>query len=140
MSDILAEVMKPQSKSTIKPGKCFPLGATVSADGVNFSIFSKSATRVDLLLFDQANDDKPVRVIKLRPSRNRTFYYWHVFVPDLEAGQLYAYRVHGPFNLQRATVLRLTKYSSILMAKGLRFQRISAGSLPVSREIMRLRR
>ena len=93
--------MKHNSKTSIKRGKCFPLGATVSADGVNFSIFSKSATRVDLLLFDQVDNDKPARVIKLRPSRHRTFYYWHVFVIGLEAGQLYAYRFHGPFDPQR---------------------------------------
>ncbi|HUS94060.1 MAG TPA: glycogen debranching protein GlgX [Patescibacteria group bacterium] len=93
--------MKLQSTSSIKQGNCFPLGATIADGGVNFSIFSKSATRVDLLLFDEVNDDRPARVIKLRSSRNRTFHYWHVFIPGLKAGQLYAYRLHGPVDLQR---------------------------------------
>ena len=92
--------MNHQMKPSIKRGNCYPLGATVSDGGVNFSIFSKSATRVDLLLFDHVDHGIPSRVIKLRPSRNRTFYYWHVFVPGLAVGQLYAYRVHGPYNLE----------------------------------------
>jgi glycogen operon protein len=84
-------------RKTSRRGSCFPLGATVSPDGVNFSLFSKSATRVELCLFDRADDHRPARVITLRPHRNRTFYYWHVFVPGLMAGQIYAYRVEGPY-------------------------------------------
>ncbi|MCU0538128.1 MAG: glycogen debranching protein GlgX, partial [Hydrococcus sp. Prado102] len=78
-------------------GKSFPLGATVYPDGANFCIFSKFATAIELLLFDGANDPKPARVIALDPKRNRTFYYWHVFVKGIGAGQVYAYRAKGPF-------------------------------------------
>jgi glycogen operon protein len=78
-------------------GKSFPLGATVYPDGVNFCIFSKYATAIELLLFDGANDPKPARVITLDPKRNRTFHYWHVFVKGIGAGQFYAYRAKGPY-------------------------------------------
>jgi len=53
---------------------------------------------VDLLLFDQEDDSQPARVICLDPSVNRTYYYWHVFVPEVQPGQIYAYRMAGPFD------------------------------------------
>ena len=74
-----------------------PLGATVTASGVNFSVFSKNATGVDLLLFDREDDARPSRAIPLDPVSNHTYHYWHVFVPGLESGQIYGYRVRGPF-------------------------------------------
>ena len=79
-------------------GSSSPLGATPSPNGVNFSVFSKHATRVELLLFDRVDDTKAARVVRLDPSANRTYHYWHVFVPDVRPGQLYAYRVEGPFD------------------------------------------
>jgi glycogen operon protein len=80
----------------MRPGKSFPLGATVYPNGVNFSLFSKNSTGMELLLFDTVDDRKPAQVIPFDPDKNRTFYYWHLFVPDLKAGQLYAYRASGP--------------------------------------------
>lgn len=80
----------------VLPGQSFPLGATVYPWGVNFCVFSKNCERVELLLFDAAGDAAPAHVIPLDPQRNRTFYYWHVFVRGIGAGQLYGYRVHGP--------------------------------------------
>src|SRR5262245_19825551 len=77
-------------------GSSSPLGATPSADGVNFSVFSRLATGVQLLLFDGVDDAKAARVIRLDPSVNRTYHYWHVFVPGVRPGQLYEYRVEGP--------------------------------------------
>src|SRR5256714_1493057 len=74
------------------------MGATPSPDGVNFSVFSRHATGVELLLFDWVDDTKAARVVRLDPSANRTYYYWHVFVPDVRPGQLYGYRVDGPFD------------------------------------------
>jgi glycogen operon protein len=79
-------------------GKSFPLGATVYSDGVNFSIFSKNATAIDLLLFDAVDDARPARMISFDRRCHRTFHFWHVFVPDIKPGQLYAYRAHGPFD------------------------------------------
>ena len=77
-------------------GQSHPLGATVTPEGVNFCVFSKNAFAVELLLFDDADAAGPSRVIPLDPAVNRTFYYWHVLVPGLAAGQLYGWRVYGP--------------------------------------------
>jgi isoamylase len=82
-------------------GMSTPLGATVSPDGVNFSIFSRSATAIELLLFDDAQAAEPSRVVALDAHRHRTYHYWHVFVPDLQPGQVYGYRAHGPFAPER---------------------------------------
>ena len=76
-------------------GNCAPLGATVCHGGVNFSLFSRDAAGVELLLFDRPDDAKPGRVIGLDPASNRTYHYWHVFVPDVRAGQIYGYRAQG---------------------------------------------
>jgi isoamylase len=73
-----------------------PLGSTVRDGGVNFSIFSRSASDVELLLFDREDDARPVRVIGIDSFTNRTYHYWHVFVPGVQPGQIYGYRVHGP--------------------------------------------
>ena len=78
-------------------GRSFPLGSTVTPQGVNFSVYSKNSTAVDLLLFQNPTDPAPDRVITLDPKLNRTGNYWHVFVHGLQAGQNYGYRVNGPF-------------------------------------------
>ena len=84
-----------------KEGCSAPLGATPSQDGANFSVFSREATGVQLLLFDAVDDAKPSRVIRLDRSANRTYHYWHVFVPGVRPGQFYAYRAEGPFDPSR---------------------------------------
>jgi len=81
--------------SILSAGTSSPLGATVHADGVNFSVFSKNATRIDLLLFDDGAA-QPSQVIPIDPLGHRTYHYWHAFVPGLKPGQVYAYRAHGP--------------------------------------------
>ena len=77
-------------------GHSSPLGASVTASGVNFSVFSRSAAAVELLLFDCEDNTQPARVVPIDPVTNRTYHYWHVFVPGLKPGQLYGYRVDGP--------------------------------------------
>ena len=79
-----------------QPGKSHPLGATINPGGVNFSLFSKHATQVELLLFDYVDANRPARIIQLNIGQNRTGYYWHVFMPGIKAGQLYGWRVQGP--------------------------------------------
>ena len=79
-------------------GHSSPLGATVVAGGVNFSLFSRSATGVELLFFDQEDGARPARVIRFDPAANRTYHYWHAYVPGVQPGQLYGYRVTGPFD------------------------------------------
>ena len=80
------------------PGRSYPLGATVCPDGVNFSLFSKTATAVELLLFDDPLAPEPAQVIRLEPPVHRTFCYWHVLVRRIGAGQIYGYRVYGPMD------------------------------------------
>ena len=79
-------------------GQSFPLGATVLPDGVNFCVFSRQATRIELLLFENAEAATPAHVIDLDPRTHRTYHYWHAFVPGTGAGQVYAYRAFGPFD------------------------------------------
>jgi glycogen operon protein len=78
-------------------GFSFPLGARVYPDGVNFSLYSEHATGIELLLFDHVDDSRQTDVIRLNLRRNRTGHYWHVYVPNLMPGQLYGYRVDGPY-------------------------------------------
>jgi glycogen operon protein len=73
----------------------------VQPGGVNFSVFSKSATLIELLLFDAGDAAEPARIIPLDPGTNRSYHYWHGFVPGLGPGQVYAYRAHGPFEPAR---------------------------------------
>src|SRR5215468_7656498 len=82
-------------------GASAPLGATITANGVNFSLFSKHATGIDLLFFDHVDDAKATRVVHLDPVASHTYHYWHVFVPGMTAGQIYGYRAHGPFEPER---------------------------------------
>src|SRR5579862_6391986 len=91
----------PQTLQTTEVGRCAPLGATVTRSGVNFSLYSRHASAIDLLLFEDIDAEKPSQTIQLDPSLNRTYHYWHVFAPGLQSGQLYAYHVHGPFEPSR---------------------------------------
>jgi glycogen operon protein len=80
----------------VTSGESAPLGATVCPGGVNFSVYSKGAALTELLLFDDENARQPSTIIPLHADKHRTYHYWHVFVPALEPGQVYAYRAHGP--------------------------------------------
>ncbi|MGZ8457524.1 MAG: glycogen debranching protein GlgX, partial [Gemmatirosa sp.] len=78
----------------IWPGQPYPLGATWDGAGVNFALFSENATGVELCLFDHPNDAaERVRI----PMRERSDQVWHCYLPDVRPGQLYGYRVHGPY-------------------------------------------
>jgi glycogen operon protein len=89
--------MLQMSNRLVAAGVSAPLGATVRPGGVNFSVFSKSADLVELLLFDDEAATQPARVISLAADQHRTYHYWHIFVPGLQPGQIYAYRAHGAF-------------------------------------------
>jgi isoamylase len=86
------------SKTVERSGQSCPLGATSVPGGVNFSVFSRGASGMELLFFDREDDGRPSRVIRIDPVANRTYHYWHVFVPDVQPGQIYGLRVHGPFD------------------------------------------
>jgi isoamylase len=89
------------SCATHQSGKSFPLGATLTPGGANFSVFAKHSRAAQLLLFNHLDDAEPSRVIDLDSRINRTYHYWHAFVPGVTAGQLYGYRVAGPFDPAR---------------------------------------
>src|SRR5437868_2905368 len=80
------------------PGQRYQLGATWDGQGVNFAIFSESATGVELCLFDQADSSAETHKICLR---EKTDQVWHCYLPDVRPGQFYGYRVHGPYDPNR---------------------------------------
>ncbi|MGE3911319.1 MAG: glycogen debranching enzyme, partial [Chloroflexota bacterium] len=82
----------------VEAGEPHPLGATVTATGVNFSVFSEHATSIELLLFDDHDSAEPFQTVKLGPPLHRTFHFWHCHVRGLPAGSQYAYRVDGPWD------------------------------------------
>jgi len=87
-------------EGTVKNGKPYPLGSTLSGTGANFSVYSSQATEVQLVLFDNGLDAPADRIIKLDASVNRTAHYWHIFVDGVRSGQRYGYRMSGPQNPQ----------------------------------------
>lgn len=78
----------------VRPGSPYPLGPTWDGDGVNFALFSENATGVELCFFDAREPSKQVGTIKIEEV---THHIWHVYVPGIKPGQLYGYRVHGPY-------------------------------------------
>src|SRR4051812_2381912 len=79
-------------------GRPYPLGATWTGDGVNFALFSEHATSVDLCLFEAIDSrQENIRI----PMTEQTEQVWHVFLPDARPGQLYGYRVFGPYQPER---------------------------------------
>lgn len=97
-NDLLIE-SKPQavkglSMPKVYPGSPYPLGATWDKQGTNFAIFSENATAVELCLFSDSGDGTEAFRI---PMKERTHHVWHCYIPDLKPGQLYGYRVHGPY-------------------------------------------
>ncbi|HEY8994324.1 MAG TPA: glycogen debranching protein GlgX [Lacunisphaera sp.] len=75
-------------------GNHYPLGATWTGEGVNFALFSQHATGVELCLFNALGEAESQRI----RLRERSDYVWHCFVPELMPGQLYGYRVEGPYD------------------------------------------
>ena len=104
---------------TVSAGRPHPLGATVTAEGVNFALFSQHATGVDLLLFDSHDAPEPAQVIPFDPVRNNTFFFWHVHVDGLKAGAFYAYRVDGPWAPDQGQRFNRNKVLVDPYAKGL---------------------
>jgi len=78
----------------IYPGRAFPLGATFDGKGTNFSIYSEHAEEVELCLFESLDSKTEFVKIKLK---EREHHIWHIYIADLKPGQLYGYRVSGPY-------------------------------------------
>ncbi|MGN6568167.1 MAG: glycogen debranching protein GlgX [Flavipsychrobacter sp.] len=79
----------------VYPGKPFPLGATWDGNGVNFALYTECATAVTLCLFNDPNDD--TETLRLNVTE-RSGHIWHIYLPGMQPGQLYAYRVDGPYD------------------------------------------
>jgi len=74
-------------------GQPYPLGATWDGSGVNFALFSENATEVELCLFDGPDAQQETRI----QMTEQTDLIWHIYLPEVGPGQLYGYRVHGPY-------------------------------------------
>ncbi|WMJ74209.1 glycogen debranching protein GlgX [Cytophagaceae bacterium ABcell3] len=79
----------------VYPGESYPLGATWDGKGVNFALYADNAEGVDLCLFNSTEDKK--ESVKI-PLTERSHQIWHVYIPGIKPGQLYGYRVHGPYD------------------------------------------
>ncbi|WP_213450749.1 glycogen debranching protein GlgX [Rhizomonospora bruguierae] len=74
------------------PGRRYPLGATYDGTGTNFALYSEVAEKVELCLFDRAGRERRVRLHEVDA------FVWHSYLPGVEPGQRYGYRVHGPYD------------------------------------------
>ena len=93
-----AYVAEVSEGTDVRVGLPLPLGTYPRGEGVNFALFSRHASRVRVEFFDQSGDATAARVIDLDPERHRTGDVWHVWVEGIRSGQLYAYRVDGPYH------------------------------------------
>jgi isoamylase len=80
------------------PGRSYPLGATWDGRGVNFALYSENSTKVELCLFESADDQQESQRVELV---EHTDMVWHVYLPDARPGQIYGYRVYGPYEPQK---------------------------------------
>lgn len=74
-------------------GNPYPLGATWDGNGVNFALYADNATKIELCLFTATTDKTEIKI----EMRERTHHVWHAYLPEAKPGQLYGYRVHGPY-------------------------------------------
>ncbi len=123
----------------IRSGAPLPLGASRRGNGVNFAIFSRNATGVRLDLFDRAEDRTASRSIILDAARNKTGDIWHVWLEDIQPGQLYGFRVAGPYAPRdghrfNPNKLVLDPYATAIVPSAERDSRIALGYDPTSSE------
>lgn len=112
---------------SVKEGKSLPLGATITNDGVNFSLYSSSANAVTLLIFENPSDAKPAQEFKLDPAVNRSFHFWHIRIEGITPGSGYAYRIDGPADAVSGHRFNQEKVVIDPYAKGISFKRWDRG-------------
>jgi isoamylase len=95
--DLPEYISEKSDQADVRAGSPLLMGTQECGGGVNFAIFSRHATRVRLELFEHPEDSTPARVIDFDSTRNRTGDIWHVWIKGINSGQLYAYRVDGPY-------------------------------------------
>lgn len=81
----------------VLPGTPYPIGATVTPEGVNFALFSANAEKVEVCLFEPSGTRELARI----PLPERTSDIWHGLIPEVNVGDLYGYRVYGPYDPER---------------------------------------
>ncbi len=84
-----------EKKLDVWPGRPYPLGATFDGTGVNFALFSEAADRLELCLIDDELRETRIEMIEVDGS------VWHAYLPSIQPGQRYGYRVHGPYDPSR---------------------------------------
>ena len=82
----------PEDRPEVWPGKAYPLGASYDGSGTNFAVFSEVAERVELCLFDDQGSETRVSLPEVDG------FVWHAFLPSVQPGQRYGFRVHGPYD------------------------------------------
>ncbi|MBQ8650259.1 MAG: glycogen debranching enzyme, partial [Flavobacteriales bacterium] len=100
-------------------GSAAPLGATITGDGVNFSIYSNNAQAVELWLFHHGDDAVPYQIIRLDPEKNRSYHYWHVMVHGAGEGLYYGYKIYGEYAPSRGLYFDGSKLLSDPFSRGL---------------------
>lgn len=86
-----------------KNGWSEKLGVTLTRTGANFCIYTRLAEDVELLFFDNEDDTEASHIFRLSETENRTAYYWHIFIEGVKPGQLYGFRVSGPYRPSEGT-------------------------------------
>lgn len=94
----------------VQNGMPIGFGAVIQPNGVNFSIYSRDAAEVNLVLFESENAKEPSAVINFDPVKNKTGNIWHIFIEGLKAGTLYLYKVDGPYNPPQGLRFNKNKY------------------------------
>ena len=95
--DLAIGVVLPE-ESEVRTGSPLPIGGThQQGDGVNFVLFSRNATGVRLELYRHPDDTSATRIVDFDPLRHRTGDIWHIWVRGVSVGQLYGYRIEGPY-------------------------------------------
>lgn len=114
----------------VSAGKPDKQGVTFTPQGVNFCIYGRLAESVELLFFDHKDAKEPCHIFKLSDMLNRTAYYWHIFIEGVQAGQLYGFRVAGPYRPQLGMEFYPNKVLldpySLLVERGDNFSRDAA--------------
>ncbi|MBC7005755.1 glycogen debranching protein GlgX [Photobacterium sp. BZF1] len=101
LSTSLSTALAADNQIYTLPGEAFPLGSSVREGGVNFSLYSKDATRVTLHLFASADAAGPFRSFELSPALHKRGHYWFIFVGNIGHGQYYGFQVDGPWRPER---------------------------------------
>ena len=104
------------TRRTVWRGAPYPLGATWDGQGVNFALFSEHAGGVELCLFENPDDPDQSEIIELKERINQV---WHCYLPGVKPGQVYAYRVRGPYEPDKGRRFNAAKLVLDVYAKAI---------------------